>query len=125
MAERTGIPVTTLRFYERELPGLFRIRKTSGGHRRYGEPDVARFATVRRLSESGGLGLSEIRRVVRSGGEPDALQEELERLAALQAAESDSVRALERRVAELEGRIAALEAGAGRRRGWLGRRGKA
>jgi MerR family transcriptional regulator/heat shock protein HspR len=125
VAERTGIPVTTLRFYERELPALFRIRKTSGGHRRYGETDVARFVTVRRLSESGGLGLSEIRSVIRSGGEPDALEEELERLDALQAAESDSIRALERRVTDLEARIAALEAGGGRRRGWLGRRGKA
>ena len=37
VAARTGIPVSTLRFYERELPGLFHIRKTAGGHRRYGD----------------------------------------------------------------------------------------
>jgi DNA-binding transcriptional MerR regulator len=35
VSKRTGIPVTTLRFYERELPRLFPIRKTAGGHRRY------------------------------------------------------------------------------------------
>ncbi len=37
VSRRTDIPVSTLRFYERELPGLFHIRKTAGGHRRYGE----------------------------------------------------------------------------------------
>jgi hypothetical protein len=31
LSRRTGIPVTTLRFYERELPGLFRVRTTPGG----------------------------------------------------------------------------------------------
>ena len=84
VSRRTGIPVSTLRFYERELSGLFHIRKTAGGHRRYSEADVARFATVRRLSESGGLGLSEVRRAVRSRGDEEPLREEVERLAGVE-----------------------------------------
>ena len=51
VSKRTGIPVSTLRFYERELSSLFHIRKTAGGHRRYGEADVDRFVTVRRLTD--------------------------------------------------------------------------
>ncbi len=119
----TSIPVSTLRFYERELPGLFRIRKTAGGHRRYGEADVARFVTVRRLTESEGLGLSlgEVRRVLQSRGDAEALRDEVERVRASGAADGQALRDLERRVEALEARIAAIEA-APARRGWLGRR---
>jgi MerR family transcriptional regulator/heat shock protein HspR len=121
VSRRTGIPITTLRFYERELGGLFRIRKTEGGHRRYGEADVARFAAVRRLTETEGVGLSELRGVLMSRGEPDVLQAELEQLREAQAAGTEAVRSLERLVATLENRIAALEVGPPPRRGWLGR----
>lgn len=121
VSRRTGIPVSTLRFYERELPGLFRIHKTPGGHRRYGEPDVERFVTVRRLTESEGLGLSEVRRVVMSGGDAEALREEVESVRAAGAAGGQAVRDLEERLRALEARVAALEA-APTRRGWLRRR---
>ncbi len=120
VSRRTGIPVSTLRFYERELSGLFHIRKTEGGHRRYAERDVERFATVRRLTETEGLGLAEVRRAVLSRGGSEPLREEAEKLAEAQAAAADRVEALARRVAELEGRVAALEAGGARKRRWLG-----
>jgi MerR family transcriptional regulator/heat shock protein HspR len=121
VSRRTGIPVSTLRFYERELPGIFRIRKTPGGHRRYGETDVARFVTVRRLTETEGLGLAEVRRVLRSGGDAEALREEVERVRDAGATDGQALRDLEHRVRTLEARIAALES-APTRRGWLRRR---
>jgi MerR family transcriptional regulator/heat shock protein HspR len=117
----TNIPVSTLRFYERELPGLFHIRKTAGGHRRYGESDVARFVTVRRLTESEGLGLADVRRVLASRGDAEVLREEVERVRATGAADGLALRDLERRIQALEARIAAVEA-APARRGWLRRR---
>jgi len=119
VARRTAIPITTLRFYERELPGLFHIRKTPGGHRRYGDADVDRFTTVRRLSETAGLGLGEIRRVLSSRGDAEALREEIERIVASRAAETEAVERLERRVADLERRIAELTTAPPRRRRWL------
>jgi DNA-binding transcriptional MerR regulator len=122
VSRRTGIPVTTLRFYERELSGLFRIPKTAGGHRRYAEADVARFVTVRRLTEAEGVGLAEVRRVLMSRGEPDALRAEVDHVVELLAAETESLHVLERRLAALEARIAALEAAPAPRRRWLGRR---
>jgi DNA-binding transcriptional MerR regulator len=118
VARRTGIPITTLRFYERELPALFRIRKTRGGHRRYDEAEVARFVTVRRLTESG-LGLAQVRRALLSRGDQEAVREEVQLLAEAQAAESGTVEALAIRIRELEARIAALEAAVPRRRRWL------
>ena len=118
VAQRTGIPVSTLRFYERELPGLFHVRKTSGGHRRYLEGDVERFTAVRRLTESEGLGLAEVRRVLMSRGDAEALRAEVERVRDAGAADGQALRDLARRVEALEGRMAALEA-APARRGWL------
>jgi DNA-binding transcriptional MerR regulator len=120
VSRRTGIPVSTLRFYERELASLFHIRKTAGGHRRYGEGDVERFVTVRRLTETEGLGLAEVRRAVLSRGENEALREEVERLLEAQAAAAGAAEALARRIMELEGRIAALETGPPKKRRWLG-----
>lgn len=122
VSRRTGIPISTLRFYERELSSLFHIRKTAGGHRRYGESDVERFVAVRRLTETEGLGLAEVRRAVLSRGENEAVREEVERLAEGGAAAAGAMEALVRRVAELEGRVAALEGGGARKkRRWLGR----
>ena len=122
VARRTGIPVTTLRFYERELPSLFQIRKTSGGHRRYGETEVSRFVTVRRLTEEQGLRLAEVRRALLSRDEPDALREELDGVRAGQIEQVDALDGLRRRIGELEARIAVLEsAGPPRRRKWLRR----
>jgi len=118
VARRTGIPVTTLRFYERELPGLFPIRKTSGGHRRYGSRDVSRFATVRSLTGEG-LPLSELRRALMSRGEHEAVAEAVDRLAEAQEADARALEALVRRVDELEGRLCEIES---RRKGWFGKR---
>ena len=120
VSRRTGIPVTTLRFYERELASLFHIRKTAGGHRRYGEDDVDRFVTVRRLTEAEGLGLAEVRRAILSRGENEALREEIDQLLEAQASAASGMEALVKRVAELEGRVAVLEAGHLKKRRWLG-----
>jgi DNA-binding transcriptional MerR regulator len=120
VSRRTGIPVTTLRFYERELPRLFPIRKTAGGHRRYDNRDVSRFATVRALTAEG-LPLAEVKRALRSRGEDEALAEAIERI-------SERLEAGERAAEDLARRVAALEARlAGRdepppRRGWFGKR---
>ena len=119
VSKRTGIPVSTLRFYERELSSLFHIRKTAGGHRRYGESDVDRFVTVRRLTETEGLGLAEVRRAVLSRGENEALREQVERLLEAEAAAAGAMEALLRRIAELERRVAALEAAPPKKRRWL------
>lgn len=117
VARQTGIPVTTLRFYERELPGLFPIRKTAGGHRRYGAREVARFATVRSLTERG-LPLSQIRRALASRGDQEPLLEAVERLTEVQETQARTLELLTRRLAELEKRLEALESRPGLR-GWF------
>jgi len=117
VSRQTGIPITTLRFYERELPALFRIGKTAGGHRRYDGRDVARFATIRNLTREG-LPLAQLRRVLASPGEYEPLREALERLAERVDGQARGIELLDRRLDELEGRLRALEE---RGRGWFRR----
>lgn len=117
VARRTDIPVTTLRFYEKELPALFRVRKTAGGHRRYGEEDVARFAAVRRLTHAEGLGLAEVRRVLSSRGDAEPVRERTEAVSrALERCEL-AVADLTSRLDRVERRLNELVPS--KRRGWF------
>jgi MerR family redox-sensitive transcriptional activator SoxR len=122
VARRTGIPITTLRFYEQALSGLFGGRRTPGGHRRYDDTDVARFVTVRRLTTNEGVRLADVRRVLSSRGEQDPLREEVDRLNESRTADVASLEQLRRRLEDLEARIEALEASPRRRRWLPGRR---
>jgi len=121
VSRRTGIPASTLRFYEREMPGLFLIRKTSGGHRRYSPADVERFSAVRRLTESEELSLGEVRRVLSSRGDSEPLREEISRLRSAQQEAGWSAAELARRVEALERRVDELAAELARKRGWFGK----
>jgi DNA-binding transcriptional MerR regulator len=121
VARRTGISPSTLRFYEREMPGLFLIRKTAGGHRRYSAADVERFATIRRLTGTEGLPLARVRQVLSSRGDHEPLREEVERLRSAREEDGWTVAELARRVAALEQKLARLEAASGGKR-WFRKR---
>jgi MerR family transcriptional regulator, light-induced transcriptional regulator len=112
VAQQTGIPVTTLRFYEKELPGLFGVRKTPGGHRRYDDEAIARFAAVRRLTR-GGMPLADVRRAVLARAAPAG--------EAGPSVHAPLVEDLSERLVALEGRVARLETATARRRGWFRR----
>lgn len=116
VSRRTGISPSTLRFYEREMPGLFLIRKTRGGHRRYDDADIERFKTIRRLTDADALPLSEVRRVLSSRGDHEPLREEVTRLRAAQEEKGWTLADLARRVEALEKKLEKL----GKRR-WFGR----
>ena len=101
------------------MPGLFLIRKTPGGHRRYRPEDVERFAAIRRLTEKDGLPLAQVRRVLSARGDHEPLKEEVERLRAVREEDGWTLAELGRRVAALEEKLALLTgtpAGAGKRR---------
>lgn len=77
LARRTGVPATTLRYYEKAgiLPTPAR---TEAGYRRYDEGSVARLAFVQR-AKSLGIELHDIAELVRlwDGEECDLVQEQL------------------------------------------------
>jgi DNA-binding transcriptional MerR regulator len=91
--ERTGLPLETLRYYERE--GLIGpIRRTPGGHREYTEDDVFWIGLVTCFRDAG-LGISDVRDFVAI-------------LRAEHTAPHDRVAFLRERRAALEERVAAL-----------------
>lgn len=61
LSERSGVPASALRFYERE--GLIHSRRTSGNQRRYTRDTLRRVAFVR-ASQRVGMPLAQIREVL-------------------------------------------------------------
>lgn len=57
-SKRTGLPVSTLHFYERK--GLISPERNASGHREYDEVDLSWFAFIERLKETG-MPLAQIR----------------------------------------------------------------
>jgi MerR family redox-sensitive transcriptional activator SoxR len=58
LSDRSGVPASTLRFYERE--GLIRSRRTTGNQRRYSRDTLRRVAFIR-VSQRVGISLATIR----------------------------------------------------------------
>lgn len=58
LAQRSGVPVSTLHFYEAK--GLIRSRRTDGNQRRYGR-DVLRRVAIIKVAQRTGLSLAAIR----------------------------------------------------------------
>ena len=119
VSRQTGIPVTTLRFYEKELTGLLPLRRTRGGHRRYRPEDVARLAAVRKLTDSEGMKLADVRRVLSSRGDFEPLKDQLDRLREILSQESGRIDELLHRLSRLEERLTELERRPPRPRKWF------
>lgn len=103
LARRTGVPASTLRFYEQA--GLLPAERTGSGYRVYGEEAVARLefiAAAKRL----GLPLEEIRELLGAWeqGVCAEVRTRLRPLVATRIAET------ERRIAELSAFVARLTA---------------
>ena len=119
VSRQTGIPVTTLRFYEKELTGLLPLRRTRGGHRRYRPEDVARLAAVRKLTDSEGMKLADVRRVLSSRGDFEPLKDQLDRVREILSQESGRIDELLHRISRLEERLTQLEGRPNRSRKWF------
>ena len=61
MAERSGVPVSTIHFYEAE--GLIESWRTPANHRRYDRRELRRVAVVR-IAQTVGVPLAEVREVL-------------------------------------------------------------
>ncbi|MFI5659900.1 MerR family transcriptional regulator [Streptomyces sp. NPDC051684] len=95
VADRTGLSVHALRFYERESLLVGPVHRTTGGRRRYSPADVDWLGICTRLRESG-MPLAELKRfaaLVRQG--PGNESERLQLLDAHQHRVEDQIRALE------------------------------
>jgi DNA-binding transcriptional MerR regulator len=105
--KRTGIPVTTLRFYEKELPDFFSVEKTAGGHRRYTEESVRQFAMVRKMVDTDGVRLGDLReKLVPKNDGPD-VRRHVDLLLSVYEAMTSEIERLKVRVESLEILLAA------------------
>lgn len=99
MADRTGVTLDTLRYYEDE--GLLTgIARASNGHRRYSEDDVLWVEVLRCLRDTG-MTIEQLRHYCRLGQrgpvtEPERKQILLEHRALVEQQIADRRRALER-----------------------------
>ncbi|MEV6911787.1 helix-turn-helix transcriptional regulator [Amycolatopsis sp. NPDC051071] len=71
-AQLSGLHAQTLRSYDRQ--GLVSPGRTSGGGRRYSMRDIALLREVQRLSQSDGVNLAGIKRIIELENQVDALR---------------------------------------------------
>lgn len=104
-AELTGVPIQTLRLYERH--GLLVPDRSSGGTRRYSERDLERVRRVAELTRSG-VNLTGIEHVLRLEQDRAGLQTALDALADDHSALRDDHAALTERHTALQADHTAL-----------------
>jgi len=78
-AELAGMHAQTLRQYDRL--GLVTPSRTGGGGRRYSQRDVALLREVQRLSQTDGVNLAGIKRIIELESQVDALRAKVAELA--------------------------------------------
>jgi DNA-binding transcriptional MerR regulator len=110
VAERTGLSLRTIRFYEEE--GLVvPTTRTDGGFRLYSDDDVARLEVIKRMKPLG-FALEEMRELLALLGDLDAGSGDrahlLDRLAMFHEAATARVTALRDQLAVAEGFAASL-----------------
>ncbi|MEX0580568.1 MAG: helix-turn-helix domain-containing protein [Mycobacterium sp.] len=77
-AELAGMHAQTLRTYDRL--GLVSPERSAGGGRRYSERDVALLREIQRLSQSEGVNLAGIKRIIELSNQVEALQSRIAEL---------------------------------------------
>lgn len=75
---KTGIPRSTLRYYESEFPHFIKVEKTAGGHRRYTDYNVEQFLYLKSQIQDKGLSLSTVRDSLSAGEDPRKLRQDID-----------------------------------------------
>ncbi|MDT0425512.1 MerR family transcriptional regulator [Streptomyces evansiae] len=101
--ERTGVPLDTLRYYERE-GHIGPIRRSGGGHREYTEDDVFWIGLVTCFRDAG-LGIADLREFVAMLRAEHPAADRVGFLRARRAALEERVEALRRAIGVLDDKI--------------------
>jgi DNA-binding transcriptional MerR regulator len=75
-----GLPISTIRFYEKEFGGYLRLPKTPGGHRRFFPEDVEKLRRIHRLVHEQGRSLKDVKLTLMSDRDPLHMRKELDLL---------------------------------------------
>ena len=104
-----GLPVSTIRFYEKEFGGYLKLPKTPGGHRRFFPEDVEKLRRIHRLVHEQGRSLKDVKLTLMSDRDPLHMRKELDLL--LEVFENlvqENVK-IHRGLQELASRVSSLE----------------
>jgi DNA-binding transcriptional MerR regulator len=104
-----GLPVSTIRFYEKEFGGYLKLQKTPGGHRRFQAEDVEKLRRIHRLVHDQGRSLKDVKLTLMSDRDPLHMRRELDLL--LEVFENlvqENVK-IHKAIEEMAARITALE----------------
>lgn len=80
VSKETGLPASTIRFYEKEFGGYLRLTKTPGGHRRFTAKDVEKLKRMHRLTHEEGIPLKEAKEKLVSELDPLFMRRDLDLL---------------------------------------------
>jgi DNA-binding transcriptional MerR regulator len=109
LQEITGLPVSTIRFYESEFPLYLRVHKTAGGHRRYSAENVQRFQHLKHLIHEKGLSLREVKHSLTADEDPQKIREEMDLLLKVTEELTRENIMLRKSIQELAQRVTRLE----------------
>ena len=109
LEEMTGLPASTLRYYETEFPSYLRIQKTAGGHRRYGRENVDRMLYLKHLIHEKGLSIREVKRSLAADEDPQKVREEMDLLLKVYEELTQENLLLRKSIQELSDRLTSIE----------------
>jgi len=75
-----GLPISTIRFYEKEFGGYLKLQKTPGGHRRFQPEDLEKLRRIHRLVHDQGRSLKDVKVTLMSDRDPLHMRKELDLL---------------------------------------------
>ncbi|MGA9753251.1 MAG: MerR family transcriptional regulator [Acidobacteriota bacterium] len=109
VAETTGLPVSTIRFYEREFKHYLEVPKTPGGHRRFRQDDIEKLKHIHALVHEQGRPLKEVKEALVSTSDPVLLRRDVDLLLDVFENLVQENLKLKQAVEDLSGRVLALE----------------
>lgn len=109
VARRTGLPPTTIRFYEKIFGFYIRSDRTAGGHRRYRPDSIRRLLYLKYLLHTKGLSIRDVHQRLLKEEDPQALRQEVKALHETIEALTREVVLLKQAIEQLNERIMVLE----------------
>ncbi|MEJ2368511.1 MAG: MerR family transcriptional regulator [Acidobacteriota bacterium] len=116
VSKTLGLPVSTIRFYEREFSTYLQVEKTPGGHRRFSSEDVEKLKYIHDRIHVQGKTIREVKNTLLSDKDPVLLRRDLDLLLEVFETLVQQNRKLERALTHLSERLLALEERAEKKR---------
>lgn len=109
VSQETGLPVSTIRFYEKEFGSYLQLVKTPGGHRRFRREDVEKLKRIHGLVHTQGLSLKDAKTKLVSDRDPVLMRRDLDLLLEVFETLVSENAKMHRALQDLASRLVALE----------------